>query len=205
MPFSIQTTRREQCLDLAQQCQARGDEADVFHAQRRFVGRQQQRHLLFERHLERIPSDRRHPGALHRCDRRQLDVTPVHGTGGTRRGERLQGRALRTGARHRAGRREPPAAVDEHAHAHAVGFGVADAADLPLADADRLAAIAADANVGVRRTRASGRIERDRRNVDRRRIGWRSRQRLRQRTACDVAAGGERQRRCRARLDEIAT
>ena len=53
---------------------------------------------------------------------------------------------------HRARRGETPAAVDQRAHAKAVRLAVGDAGDLTLARRDRLAPVAPDANVGIRRT-----------------------------------------------------
>ena len=159
-------------------------EADGRHLQRRFVGGEEQRDLLLERHLERIAADRRHPGAGHRLDGRQLDAVLAHDARGPRHGGRIGCRALRARARHRARGGEAPAAVDERADAEAVRLAVADAGDLALARRDRLAAVAADPRVGVRRARLPRRVQRFVGDLERRGI------RCREQPACANDSSG---------------
>ena len=151
---------RHQRLDFTKQRQRGAGEADGRYFERRFVGGEEQRDLLLERHLDRVAANRRHPGAGHRLDRRELDAVPANDARRPGHGHGIGCRTLRALAGHRAGGGEPPAPVDQGPDAQPVGFAVADARDLAFTGRDRLAAVASDPRVGVRRAPLPRRVQR---------------------------------------------
>ncbi len=163
---AIERLRRErpvgggQRLLLAQELEARVDEADALHLECRFVGAEEERDLVLDRDLERVDLDRRLPLADHRLHRRELHGAPAGDLRRARDARRLARGELHGVARELARGGEAPRAIDERPHADAVRLGVAHVGDLPLAREDRLTTVASDAGVGVRGAGVARRLER---------------------------------------------
>ena len=84
----------------------------------------------------------------------------LHRARGARHHDRFERGRLRARSVIDARRGKAPAAVDQRPDANAVRLAVADAGDLPLTRRDLLSPVAADADVGVRRSRTARGVER---------------------------------------------
>ena len=134
----------------------------------------QQLELLLDRNRERVGDDLGPVGiAVGRC-RRQLDRLATERGIGPRDLDGLDGRAGDGLAGHFVRGREPPGAVGQHAESEAERTGVRDRRDLDRlagravgldAEADVLAAIAVDPDVGVRGAGRLGPLDRERRQL----------------------------------------
>ena len=134
-----------------------------FTPQRFFVRPEEQLSFLFDRHGEGIDLVRGDPspvGDSGRWRQRGIHRFDAVVAGGDRRGmfRRRGHRVFREVPR----RGESPRAADPRAHADAVGLGLADARDLPLARGDGFDVAAHDARVGVAGTGRSRGVERER-------------------------------------------
>ena len=165
-------------LLFAQEEHAGGHVANALHAQCGFVGRQQQRHLVRNRHIEWVRFDGALPLAHLIAGRGgELHGAQLAGAVGAGLFERRAG-----GVSHRvlveaAGGREAPCAVHQRAHAESEGVGVADALHDAITRVHVLLAAGRHAHVGVRGAAGLGDIERrlheglDGRIVGRRQVG----------------------------------
>ena len=135
---------------LVHELDLRVDEAHAFDGHRRLVQLHQERRLGFERHLERIATDGIVPVRDHLVGGGEHDLARLQNRVGPGDGDRLLGDQTRRCRIHRVRGGKAPRAVHQHAQAHAVARRTRDVLHLPFARRDRLAAIAVDADVGVR-------------------------------------------------------
>ena len=119
----------------------RADEAHAANRHGGFVELHQELHLGVERHLERIALDRVVPAGHDLVGVGEDDFARGEDRVGARDGHGLFGHGARGGGFDAIRRGKSPRAIDEHAQ---------DVLYLSFAGGDRLAAIAADPDVGVR-------------------------------------------------------
>ena len=188
----------------SEQRQPGAGKSHVIDPQRRFVRGKQQRDLVFDGHLERILPHRRHPRADDGRHRRQLDAMLLHRPCSLGQRNGLERRLPGARTAHHARRGKSPTAVDQRSNTNAVGLAVVDATDLALPCGDRLAAVASDPDICVRRTGRARRVERLLREFERQRIGTRGGDRLCQHHIAHRTCR-ERCRRRGRRFDEVTS